>query len=57
MFLPGKDKTKWNPEDGGWNLHLVSTVSEWVVALALNAFLLTFVPEFKKVTLDSPKVG
>ena len=57
FHLPGKDPTKWYPGDPGWPLHVCSTVSEWLMALAFNTFLLTFVTEFKKVKLDSPKVN
>jgi hypothetical protein len=53
----GKDPTKWYPGDPGWPLHVCSTVSEWLMALSFNLFLLTFVTEFKKVKLDSPKVS
>lgn len=52
----GKDERKWLPTDGGWGLHIASTVSEWIMALAFDVFIITYVPEFKQVTLDSPKV-
>ena len=56
LLNSGKDPTKWYPGDPGWPLHLCSTISEWIMALAFNTFLLTFVIEFKKVKLDSPQV-
>ena len=43
----GKDPTNWHPDEGGFGLHLVSTVSEWISALALDFFVLTYVRELQ----------
>jgi len=55
-FFQGSDPTKWYPSNKGWGLHLCSTISEWLMALGFNVYILTFAIEFKKVTLDSPRV-
>ncbi len=52
----GHDKSKWLPTDGGWTPHVVSTVSEWIVALAFDVFILTFVNEFKQIALSMPNI-
>ena len=52
----GDDPTKWYPDSGGWGLHVTSTVTEWIIAFSFNCYLLSFVPEFKQVKLDSPRV-
>lgn len=52
----GKDKTKWYPKDGGFELHVLSTVAEWILAISFNAFILTYVREFKRITVASPQV-
>jgi len=52
----GDDPTKWNKDDGGWTLHVASTGSEWIMALAFDIFILTLVPEFKKLVLESPRI-
>jgi len=52
----GQDPTKWQPDDGGWNFHVASTVSEWVMALSLDLSILTLVPEFKLLTFAEPKI-
>jgi len=55
-YYHGEDPTKWEPDDGGWSWHVVSTVSEWVMALALDLTLLSLVMEFKKIGLDEPRI-
>jgi len=52
----GDDPTKWNKDDGGWSLHVVSTASEWIMAMAFDIFLLSLVPEFRKLVLESPRI-
>lgn len=52
----GEDKTKWYPDDGGFELHVVSTVAEWVLAIAFDVFILTYAGEFRRITMASPQV-
>ncbi len=56
IFVLGVDRLKWDSEDGGWALHVTSAVSEWLIALSFNIFILTFVEEFKKFKIDSNKL-
>ena len=42
--------------DGGWHLHVVSTVCEWVSALSLDSFILTFAREMHLISISSPRV-
>lgn len=42
--------------DGGWDLHILSTVCEWISALSLDFFILTFAREFHSISLTSPRV-
>ncbi|XP_033753630.1 DNA damage-regulated autophagy modulator protein 2-like [Pecten maximus] len=37
-------------------LYLTSTISEWLLALSVSCFLLTYIPHFKKIKLKSPRV-
>jgi len=55
-YYHGSDPTKWDPVDGGWTWHVVSTVSEWIMALALDLTLLSLVVEFKKIGLEEPRI-
>ena len=55
-YYHGEDPTKWEPDDGGWSWHVLSTVSEWVMALALDLTILSLVMEFKKIGLDEPRI-
>ncbi|XP_043279937.1 DNA damage-regulated autophagy modulator protein 1-like isoform X2 [Venturia canescens] len=52
----GNDYKKWLPSDGGWGWHLVSAVSEWILAIVYCIFLLTFVPEFRLINFEPPVV-
>lgn len=37
-------------------VYLVSTVSEWLTALSIVFFVLTFYPSFKRISLLGPRV-
>lgn len=52
----GSDPTRWRPWDGGWDLHITSTVCEWVSAMSLDVFILTYVREMHLISLSSPRV-
>jgi hypothetical protein len=54
--LAGKDPRKWYPEDGGWEMHVASTVSEWIVATSFCVYMLSFVQEFRTVIIEEPQV-
>jgi len=55
-YYHGSDPTKWDPDDGGWSWHVVSTVSEWIMALALDLCILSLVMEFRKIGLEGPRI-
>lgn len=48
--------TKWDKNDGGYNLHLASTVTEWIIAISLMGFLLTYSDGFGKMAFEEPIV-
>ncbi|KDR23377.1 hypothetical protein L798_05340, partial [Zootermopsis nevadensis] len=52
----GKDPRKWYPEDGGWEMHVASTVSEWIVATSFCIYILSFVREFQIINIEEPEV-
>jgi len=52
----GEDPGKWSPSDGGWVWHCASTGSEWIMALSLDISILSLVPEFRRIGLDSPRI-
>ena len=54
--LAGKDPRKWYPEDGGWEMHVASTVSEWIVATSFCVYILSFVQEFRVINIEEPQV-
>lgn len=48
------DAIKWRPEDGGWTMHLISTISEWLLVICFCSFIASFSGEFKGVSLEGP---
>ncbi|XP_060770276.1 DNA damage-regulated autophagy modulator protein 1 [Neoarius graeffei] len=44
-------KLHWDPEDKGYELHIVSAVSEWIAAFTFVFFFFTYIQEFKQFTL------
>jgi len=52
----GQFPVVWSPEVGGWTMHCFSTASEWLMALSLDLTILSLVPEFRNLTLDSPQI-
>lgn len=53
---PGADPTKWRKHDGGWELHITATICEWVSAMTLDVYILTYVREMHLISLSSPRV-
>ncbi|XP_022202096.2 DNA damage-regulated autophagy modulator protein 2 [Nilaparvata lugens] len=52
----GHDPRKWYPTDGGWVLHVISTTSEWIIALCFCSFILSFSNEFRDITIHHPQI-
>lgn len=51
----GTDTTNWKPSDGGYLYHVISSICEWISALAIDFFILSFAHEFKFMSISSPK--
>nr|XP_046236934.1 DNA damage-regulated autophagy modulator protein 2-like [Scatophagus argus]XP_046236945.1 DNA damage-regulated autophagy modulator protein 2-like [Scatophagus argus]XP_046236953.1 DNA damage-regulated autophagy modulator protein 2-like [Scatophagus argus] len=45
------DKLHWTPGETGYTAHIVSTVSEWSLALSFISFFFTYVRDFQKIDL------
>ncbi|XP_075153546.1 DNA damage-regulated autophagy modulator protein 1 [Haematobia irritans] len=54
IFFKGQNPRKWYPSDGGWYFHVVSSVSEWIVATVFSFYILSFTDEFRDVDLEHP---
>jgi hypothetical protein len=52
----GNDVTKWKEDDGGFNFHIISTTSEWICAGCTMTYLLCFVWDFRRITLNEPEI-
>ncbi|XP_064635073.1 DNA damage-regulated autophagy modulator protein 1-like isoform X1 [Lineus longissimus] len=44
-------RQKWQPTDPGFDEHIVSTFSEWVMAIAFVLYFFTFIRDFQKIKL------
>lgn len=42
----------WRPEDPGYALHVIASVSEWLCAIVLLLFFLSYVSEFNKIQIS-----
>ncbi|XP_060522623.1 DNA damage-regulated autophagy modulator protein 2-like [Cylas formicarius] len=47
----GDDVTKWTKEDGGFDIHQISTNTEWICAGCTMIYILLLVQEFRKITV------
>lgn len=47
---------KWLRDDGGWEMHMVSSATEWLCAIAICIYILSFTYEFREIQLSYPKV-
>lgn len=48
FFVAGKNVLYWTPKDGGYEYHLISTISEWIMVLSFCLYVSTFYWEFKR---------
>ncbi|NXO84176.1 DRAM2 protein, partial [Sitta europaea] len=44
-------KLHWDPQEQGYTLHIISTVSEWSLAFSFLSFFLTYIRDFQKISL------
>lgn len=56
ILFEGNDPRHWYPSDGGWMYHVISSVSEWIVATAFCVYILSFTPEFRTIDFDHPQI-
>lgn len=45
------------PSDGGWEYHVASSISEWIVATIFCFYILTFTDEFRDIHMEHPAVS
>jgi hypothetical protein len=51
-----KEFKKWEAHEQGYAEHVTSAIFEWLVALALSLYSLTFTSEFKVISFKMPEV-
>lgn len=44
------------PSDGGWEYHVASSISEWIVATIFCFYILTFTDEFRVIKMHHPQI-
>lgn len=52
----GDDITKWTPESGGYEYHLVSAVAEWVLIISFVLYLSLYAFDFKSIVMYKPTI-
>lgn len=57
ILFNGEDPRKWYPSDGGWEYHVASSISEWIVSMIFCTYILSFTDEFKLITFDHPAIS
>ncbi|EDW43919.1 GM19194 [Drosophila sechellia] len=57
ILFKGQNPRKWYPSDGGWYLHVVSSISEWIIATIFSFYILSFTNEFRDVSLSHPQIA
>ncbi|KAK9717478.1 Frag1/DRAM/Sfk1 family [Popillia japonica] len=50
----GLTAIKWLPEDAGYTDHVISAITEWITAICLLLYLITYAYEFKDVVIYKP---
>ncbi len=50
--ISNHNKQHWQQDDGGYEMHLISSINEWITALLILSYFLTFCGEFEKITFD-----
>lgn len=48
--------TKWKEEHGGYELHKVSAITEWLGAISTMIYLYLFSNEFRTITFEEPPI-
>lgn len=56
FFFSGDNPRLWEPEHGGYALHLISTFSEWFLVFSYSVYVSTFYWEFRNVNVKLPPV-
>ncbi|XP_068159985.1 DNA damage-regulated autophagy modulator protein 1 [Drosophila tropicalis] len=57
ILFKGENPRKWYPSDGGWYFHVVSSISEWVMATIFSFYILSFTHEFRDISFDHPPIS
>ncbi|XP_039232795.1 DNA damage-regulated autophagy modulator protein 1 [Drosophila yakuba] len=57
ILFKGQNPRKWYPSNGGWYFHVVTSISEWIIATIFSFFILSFTNEFRDVSLSHPQIA
>ncbi|CAG9859021.1 unnamed protein product [Phyllotreta striolata] len=52
----GESYLKWHRENGGFELHNTSAVTEWICAIAIMVYIMMMGEEFKTINMYEPEV-
>ncbi|XP_037938674.1 DNA damage-regulated autophagy modulator protein 2 [Teleopsis dalmanni] len=57
ILFKGQNPRQWYPSDGGWYFHVVSSISEWIIATIFSFFILSFTDEFRDISFNHPQIS
>ncbi|XP_030754611.1 DNA damage-regulated autophagy modulator protein 2-like [Sitophilus oryzae] len=57
LFFTGRDITQWTPKSGAYEMHLISTVFEWILVFGVIFFFAMYSHDFKHLVLYKPKIN
>lgn len=57
ILFKGQNPRKWYPSDGGWYFHVISSISEWIMATIFSFYILSFTDEFRSVSVSHPQIA
>ncbi|XP_050510015.1 DNA damage-regulated autophagy modulator protein 1-like isoform X1 [Diabrotica virgifera virgifera] len=56
-YFTGTDMTKWKQEDGGYEFHIASAVSEYVLVISTVLHIVTYFYEFRTIEFNEPPIS
>lgn len=48
--------TKWNETNGGYQYHVISSITEWLTAFCMMGFIVSFTNDFKLISIEEPPI-
>ncbi|XP_050312751.1 DNA damage-regulated autophagy modulator protein 2-like [Anthonomus grandis grandis] len=56
VFFKGEDLTQWTENSGGYQFHLISSISEWFLVYGMIYYIALHTIDFKSLVLNKPQI-